>query len=786
MGVSNENKYLSHDGLSTVWAKVKEYTDDKARKLVNITYSELVNLRKNNRLIPGQQYRIIDYVTTTIQKDTISAEHPFDIIVTADSKNTLNENARAIQHEGDEYFKDCDLAAWEIKYSVENSAKYAWAAPDNGKIQTLSLNILGYSGEPVRVSSSDMYVNSIDYYCWKIEANDLHVYTDTLNPTSETALFSPEVVGYENGKNIYEMVVVENAYFENISTNVTPGKGVIYYMKDEWGNELPYDFKNIVYKKDSKRVKVVIEYDYNDRFKDKAAVLVYSDDRDIIIYDDLLEKDIKYYAWRVFDTDGIATGICYTQTPYDCITSSTTFYEYIPPTEEEVKAYIESMSLVEGIAEGIGGDKPLIGLFVELTNFRIIGILKNLKQYTFGDEYSDISDITDYSLNTVESRSVKNNIIKPLISNGKYTLNGNVFTGANNNIVLNNCPKVDKSSLTYETAKDIKNTDDTEFAKVYGADRDKSEVMESYEMGFNDTKNACLEALGYGYGSGGSGGSGSSFVVDIPTGNFHYDTYLTPMDVVFANANGDKLITKNLSEVPMDYEPIGVVVIPASHDVYGTGECGVISLIELKDMPNIQYSDRLGIDNQWMVFTTDNTSNDDIYYAGRTSGYLPSDDFNGQQSYVDPKSYYYYDGDYEYMISPYLGEDKNDKYVGEGSSSVTYSFDGKERTNILSSHNYDIAEHCCDYNTIGTQKNDWYLPTVAELGYAMVRKKSINNTLDIIKSYFGIETELLLNTYETSTISSYNYTIDFYYGAVAEYLYERSFGYARPMYRFKP
>jgi hypothetical protein len=23
------------------------------------------------------------------------------------------------------------------------------------------------------------------------------------------------------------------------------GKGVIYYMKDEWGNEAPYDFKNI-------------------------------------------------------------------------------------------------------------------------------------------------------------------------------------------------------------------------------------------------------------------------------------------------------------------------------------------------------------------------------------------------------------------------------------------------------------------------------------------------------------------------------------------------------------
>ena len=31
--------------------------------------------------------------------------------------------------------------------------------------------------------------------------------------------------------------------------NTANGKGVIYYMKDEWGNECPYDFKNIQFKK---------------------------------------------------------------------------------------------------------------------------------------------------------------------------------------------------------------------------------------------------------------------------------------------------------------------------------------------------------------------------------------------------------------------------------------------------------------------------------------------------------------------------------------------------------
>jgi hypothetical protein len=45
----------------------------------------------------------------------------------------------------------------------------------------------------------------------------------------------------------------------------------------------------------------------------------------------------------------------------------------------------------------------------------------------------------------------------------------------------------------------------------------------------------------------------------------------------------------NLTDYPSEqYLPIGVVVIPASHNVYGTGECGVMSLTEMDyDNPEI-------------------------------------------------------------------------------------------------------------------------------------------------------------------------------------------------------
>ena len=102
--------------------------------LVKITWSELKGLRDNSQLVAGQQYRITDYTCTTTQPATKSAGHVFDIIVTADDESTLNEVARAIQHDGDTYFANCDLNAWKIWYSLDNdTARFTWADSTNGK-----------------------------------------------------------------------------------------------------------------------------------------------------------------------------------------------------------------------------------------------------------------------------------------------------------------------------------------------------------------------------------------------------------------------------------------------------------------------------------------------------------------------------------------------------------------------------------------------------------------------------------------------------------------------------
>ena len=172
-----DTTYGYDSGSRWIWANGKLYNgNDSSGRIIPITYSELKQLRNNGKLIPGQQYRITDYKTTCTTStytdsnnlfrfdcrvaDTVGYTYNyFDIIVTADTNNTLNENARACSPSStsastNSKYTSQKFSKWRLKYSIDNDTTYRWAT--------------------------------------------------------------------------------------------STGKGVIYYMEDEWGNTSCYDFKNIV------------------------------------------------------------------------------------------------------------------------------------------------------------------------------------------------------------------------------------------------------------------------------------------------------------------------------------------------------------------------------------------------------------------------------------------------------------------------------------------------------------------------------------------------------------
>lgn len=200
--------------------------------IVITTYAELKALRDSGKLIVGQQYRITDYVATTSDPETKSANHPFDIIVTADSANILNENARAIQHEGDEYFANSNLAAWKLKYCLDNDKeRFEWAQQGEVSYFMDVTTAMGVILDDLTLLSTNDTKYAGYPYKFKSELAGI-IYTPTESFSSMTTCKS---VGYGN------------VPVDSLTKIETPdGKGVIYQLIDEHNNDIPYDFKGIL------------------------------------------------------------------------------------------------------------------------------------------------------------------------------------------------------------------------------------------------------------------------------------------------------------------------------------------------------------------------------------------------------------------------------------------------------------------------------------------------------------------------------------------------------------
>ncbi len=254
--------YISKDTDGTIKESV---IAKKLDKMIEISHADLVTLKDSSQLIPGQQYRIIDYVTTTSETNARSAGHQFDIIVTADSKNKLNENARAIQHAGDTYFANSKLEAWELKYPLVE--KYVIHAGEDASKELWNKNEYEYdnANNEFKYYSTFTY-NGSTYYMWKhVGDNTLAILTEERDYTTNNLQYhnndfslTPKIVAFlrndkeyntNHNANLTYIVAAtsDSIYVDHFYIEVYPGN--IYYMKDEFGNECPYDFKNIQFKR---------------------------------------------------------------------------------------------------------------------------------------------------------------------------------------------------------------------------------------------------------------------------------------------------------------------------------------------------------------------------------------------------------------------------------------------------------------------------------------------------------------------------------------------------------
>lgn len=304
-------------------------------------------------------------------------------------------------------------------------------------------------------------------------------------------------------------------------------------------------------------------------------------------------------------------------------------------------------------------------------------------------------------------------------------------------------------------------------------------------------------------------------------------------DICLYDKSADKLIiisaSEDLANYPADnYSPVGVVVIPSTHDVYGDGSCAVISIKpmdcstpiaggrseqtmycgaygpSISGLSNLNLAPYVGIGSS--VGNTTSTvvgTNKNIY--------LPSDKFSTVQCPHDTDTYYKgIESVYYQAPSPFLTDgSRNPAYYQTSSpsskSNALADFDGVGNTNKIITQRgtkdyaswkptYNTgtdypAASCCDmYYTDGTKQGDWYLPACGELGYIVPNFNKINTTIiTLIDTYSVGNTLGSSNNYWSSSqyFNGLARFMDMFEGQL-DYTNRDSSYYVRAFLRVKP
>ena len=333
--------------------------------MISGTYDEIKSWRDNGELKPGMLYRMTDFCTYCCDNyGAKSAEHHYDLILLALSNNSLSEDVVGfdLPSNGDTYFSDAkaNLSAWEGKYCLDNDWKRFMWAPGRG---LSSFYIMDESGDDMfDIERRCMYNTSLEFngqvlYCFHDYLHNFPIIFSTTNNKNELTIENC-FLGYdENDDEIWDMYVFTYKKLNRLvpfsdeypdkkityPVGDTNAKGVINYLKDEWGNDADYDFKNILFERAKiKGIRDNIESEFNNTYVNTSEYTNFS------IYTDKI-----HYSYSVCMHD------YYDNKPHDLTTDQYKYkndengYSFV--VNNHFCGYFYNMSIIE-ISPGDYGD----------------------------------------------------------------------------------------------------------------------------------------------------------------------------------------------------------------------------------------------------------------------------------------------------------------------------------------------------------------------------------------------------------------------------------------------
>lgn len=186
------------------------------------THQELAEKIQKNRLIPGHLYRMV-YDPNTTNNTLLCEKHKFDLVLMADTSCSFSEDVVACMKNAQDstgHFDNSDLSQWEVKYAFETKTRVTYLDVEDRFIWASSIAYDNTQYYQILASNNILSQNIINNNLLHLCSNKNGNYRDYISNTGTS----------------YSQI-----------GSVIPGLnncGVIYYMKDEHGNEGPYDFKN--------------------------------------------------------------------------------------------------------------------------------------------------------------------------------------------------------------------------------------------------------------------------------------------------------------------------------------------------------------------------------------------------------------------------------------------------------------------------------------------------------------------------------------------------------------
>lgn len=245
----------------------------------------------------------------------------------------------------------------------------------------------------------------------------------------------------------------------------------------------------------------------------------------------------------------------------------------------------------------------------------------------------------------------------------------------------------------------------------------------------------------------------------------HYNKYIPSynvLDILYANANGEKKVDSNVLDPSLGYTPIGICI--AETGFFGVNE--KVRWMSLKYM-NYTTPETGSLTAQgmyWGNYGTDLNMIPNIqvtHNGGANYGYFTVDYYDSSSQANKIPSMFNENNEWntsilgevnQYSTTDIQGREKTDLILASATSQSTWKTD----TTITneSGAGYAPAACCCDrYHTVGTNSGDWYLGASGEMCMIIVQKTAINAKLAQIAAVYSTDcmSSLAANVYWSST-----------------------------------